>query len=624
MANKTATLSCNLQYTDEDGKIQTNRTITSSCPYQSQSVGTVDIVSETSGGTSYEIPFGEVSRAYLIVIDNQTSQPIDVSVNGGDAPVCRVSPSARYVSQALTNVSYDPVVASVSITTTEDQETTQLVSYKIFGDPEGASAGDFSDPSLRSDWYVDLAGSDLNDGTESSPLQTLAAWRRRLGSKRINPEGGTVTLHLGAGIFPDTDPLYTDISLASDVNFVVKGTKTVLDPSTFTDVQSRSRPDNIPNAVTNSAASTDDYWTQYQGYKVYATSGVASGARACIRKDLGTKQAKLSTWLMNSTEEDAGEFDMGPSEFVPEIGDSYEVCTFTEVTFAQAQSDTPAKFSQLKVNPSFFGIDMPVGEFYDCIFTDSVNFDRKGNGGAFCAGCSFHNIIYVNTSATWSELCCAHLPFLTEAEYPGGLRASEGTEITLGGDSCWDGDWDGDTFVAADVQIEGRADVGSTEFCDGWHTIFPLRGGIINYNVSDPITGEVSDGMIWGTNNGSKPFLYNDTCQSFSQSLQDSSIVYSTVELCAGDGGDSTVFAYFGGSKDTEEAHAWDQDTATYTSSRSATWANVAQDIGSGGFQINTTHEEGEFGSFDTYTANVCSPGSAITILWEASVLTSP
>lgn len=137
MSNKSASLSYSLQYTDEDGKVKTSPVVTVQVPYQSQTVGTIDVPDTTAATTVYDIPFGEVNDAFLIVLDNHTGQSLTVKVNGSSDAAYSLPDGGRYIGQALVNVSDSPTITDLTVTTTDIQSGSGLITYKIFGDPVG-------------------------------------------------------------------------------------------------------------------------------------------------------------------------------------------------------------------------------------------------------------------------------------------------------------------------------------------------------------------------------------------------------------------------------------------------------------------------------------------------------
>lgn len=135
MSNKTATLSYSLQYTDEDGKAKTSNSSSVVVPYQGQNVGSVDVPDTTASTTSYDIPFGEVTNAFLVVVDNHTGQDLNIYINAGADPCFLLKDGSRYIAQALTSLTDTPLVTSVTAETTATQDGAGLISYKVLGDP---------------------------------------------------------------------------------------------------------------------------------------------------------------------------------------------------------------------------------------------------------------------------------------------------------------------------------------------------------------------------------------------------------------------------------------------------------------------------------------------------------
>lgn len=135
MANSLATVSYSVQYVDADGKTVTPSAISASCPYQSQTVGTIDVPDTTASATAYDIPFGGVTDAFLILVVNKTGQDLSVKLNGGSDVVYTIPDKGMYIAQALTDSTATPTVTDLTVTTTDIQDGAGIVEYKIYGDP---------------------------------------------------------------------------------------------------------------------------------------------------------------------------------------------------------------------------------------------------------------------------------------------------------------------------------------------------------------------------------------------------------------------------------------------------------------------------------------------------------
>jgi hypothetical protein len=135
MANSLATVTYSMQYIDADGKSVTPSSIATSCPYTSQTIGTLDVPDLTASATAFNIPLGGVTNAFLIVVINKTGQELSVKVNGGSAVTYQLPDKGTYVAQALSDHLATPLVTSLSVTTTATQAGLGIVEYKVFGDP---------------------------------------------------------------------------------------------------------------------------------------------------------------------------------------------------------------------------------------------------------------------------------------------------------------------------------------------------------------------------------------------------------------------------------------------------------------------------------------------------------
>lgn len=134
MANKLATITYTLEYTDSDSHARSVSNSTS-CPYQSQNEGNVDVADTTASSTSFSVPFGAVANAFCVVVTNLTGQPLNVIINGSETPSYKIPDQGVYVAQAETDPEADLTVTSVDLVTTTTQSGLGLIKYKVLGDP---------------------------------------------------------------------------------------------------------------------------------------------------------------------------------------------------------------------------------------------------------------------------------------------------------------------------------------------------------------------------------------------------------------------------------------------------------------------------------------------------------
>ncbi len=132
MANKAVTLLADLSYVDAEGRNASLPQLTISPEYQAQNHGGFDLPDEEPAG-DFVIPFGSVAKATCVVIQNNSGQPVDVSVNAGDL-LYTALPDGKACLLALPALP-GTAIASVTVTTAEAQEADGSISYHVFGDP---------------------------------------------------------------------------------------------------------------------------------------------------------------------------------------------------------------------------------------------------------------------------------------------------------------------------------------------------------------------------------------------------------------------------------------------------------------------------------------------------------
>lgn len=74
-----------------------NASMTVPITFEAQNVGVLDIPTSTPAGTVFEIPFGSISAAQLVIIKNLTPNAIGVKINGAGADIVS-APNATILS----------------------------------------------------------------------------------------------------------------------------------------------------------------------------------------------------------------------------------------------------------------------------------------------------------------------------------------------------------------------------------------------------------------------------------------------------------------------------------------------------------------------------------------------
>lgn len=135
MANSTASLTVTLAYTGPDSEAITAPRPTFACLYQAQSVGEIDIPDTTAMSTTLPVPFGSIdTECTLAYLENKTSQPLQVNINGAAAPSHRI-PAGGFLLLGGPAAAGGDELLSIDLITTALQVGDQKVAYRLFGDP---------------------------------------------------------------------------------------------------------------------------------------------------------------------------------------------------------------------------------------------------------------------------------------------------------------------------------------------------------------------------------------------------------------------------------------------------------------------------------------------------------
>lgn len=135
MANKNVTVSITMQYPGPDAETVAPPKKTITCPFQAESVGTIDIPDATNSGTSFDVPFGAIGdECTCALIENRTAQPLQVKINGAAAVSHRIAAGgAMLISNAAEAGGNE--ITEIALITTAAQVGDESVAYRLFGDP---------------------------------------------------------------------------------------------------------------------------------------------------------------------------------------------------------------------------------------------------------------------------------------------------------------------------------------------------------------------------------------------------------------------------------------------------------------------------------------------------------
>lgn len=136
MSNKTASVRITCSYTGTENESASLPATIVGCAYQAQTHGTVDIPDTTVTDTTYDIPFGTVAEATMVMVKNGTGQDLWLKWNSANIESHRqFLPNGGVALIAMPALPGDYKTTAVSVTTTATQSGAGVVAYHVFGDP---------------------------------------------------------------------------------------------------------------------------------------------------------------------------------------------------------------------------------------------------------------------------------------------------------------------------------------------------------------------------------------------------------------------------------------------------------------------------------------------------------
>lgn len=129
----TGSLSAQLRYTVPGPGVAAPSFAVSSIVYTASNAGFIDVLEATADATSFDIPFGAVDEVKCILIQNNTDQQLNVSVNGS-TDVFSLPAGGLCVPLCSATASLDEPLVSVSVTTTAIVAADGTIAYVVLGD----------------------------------------------------------------------------------------------------------------------------------------------------------------------------------------------------------------------------------------------------------------------------------------------------------------------------------------------------------------------------------------------------------------------------------------------------------------------------------------------------------
>jgi hypothetical protein len=110
-------------------------TFTVQASHNAQNVGTLDIPSGTAPATVFNIPFGSVGKAKVLIVKSLMTSDIDVKINGTTDPIFILAPggSFRYEAPSDPTTGVRPVI-SASFATLVAPTAVESVQFWVMGD----------------------------------------------------------------------------------------------------------------------------------------------------------------------------------------------------------------------------------------------------------------------------------------------------------------------------------------------------------------------------------------------------------------------------------------------------------------------------------------------------------
>jgi len=135
MANTTI-FSATVQWTPPSAPVNSGQSVFSlQLSYNAQNVGTIDVPDSTAPATVYDIPFGAVSKAKMLIVKNFTALDLDLSINAS-ADLISIPPSGMVMFGAPIDPTgpSDHPIESASLKTRGTSTSLARAEFWVFGD----------------------------------------------------------------------------------------------------------------------------------------------------------------------------------------------------------------------------------------------------------------------------------------------------------------------------------------------------------------------------------------------------------------------------------------------------------------------------------------------------------
>ena len=130
----TATTNLSIVYSPPAGPANSvTASLATAAVHNAQSVGIIDIPSGTGPSAAFDIPFGSVEVAKMVVINNSSNDEVGIKLNGAVADNYRISGGGFMSIVMPTEPGADPV-SSMELTWINSNTTLQTIQYFVFGD----------------------------------------------------------------------------------------------------------------------------------------------------------------------------------------------------------------------------------------------------------------------------------------------------------------------------------------------------------------------------------------------------------------------------------------------------------------------------------------------------------